>query len=652
MASLHDALNRVWATFRMAGIADDLQILRFVGQLLVTEKLEQRDTNLLAKLEQAFDESQLNHIKSDLRQAAELAGGSGNLFDRYVLFRLSTMLTGGRYFTPRHIVLHLVHLIDVAPNHRMADFACGSGGFLIHRGEVDSGKDNLSWGFELSEEIAQLAITNVALHDRADVQIEVGNALRIVKTSEQYASMRFDRIAMNPPFGARIDTNFVVGQISASATSSRSETALTELALEKLDDGGYAAVLVPSGVLFSSSAAELNLRRRMIHEFSLRAVIALPDGAMEPFSQQPTNLLIVAKEEHSTDYTWFFREQDDGYPAGRNRDLTAEPRAFHDLVVVERALSLIGSNDQLTPKYSDLTWTIFQIDENEVDRWFVLETKLLAAINEIDLYPPNDNFRDFLIIILNSGADIQHWKFPLAETESVELIPDVEQFLRARFNVRARDALPARVVIHSGTPLRRAVFLGNGRLLGVQIETAVVQKRNYEMQPASYIAQPAEVKVTKSPAALLNDIDSNRERLNLHVSRLRRYLGRVRNELKTLPSPVLRSDDGSPIEPIGMLSLEQKRVWQSVRKQTAPHPELEGVEVPVPFQPKDLEGASDSAQRVREITATLELFERMGLLVPIHYAIPGKDNPSTFFRLVSEADNGLLTVLESSGTSS
>ena len=195
------------------------------------------------------------------------------LFDRHVLIRLPRMLAGGRYPTPRHIVDSMLQLTEVAPTHRLADFACGSGGFLVHRMASDDTRPNQTVGVEISPEWARLAWANTILHDMTTARIELGNALQICGPGGPLAEAMFDRILMNPPFGEKVDPELAAKALEQK-TSSRSETTLTALALQKLADDGRAAILVPSGLLFRNSTGERDLRRRLLDEYTLEAVVS------------------------------------------------------------------------------------------------------------------------------------------------------------------------------------------------------------------------------------------------------------------------------------------------------------------------------------------------------------------------------------------
>src|SRR5262249_21028987 len=274
--------------------------------------------------------------------------GAAAFFDSHVLFRLPAMVPGGRYPTPRHIVTSLLRLADVSPTHRLADFACGSGGFLVHRAADNHKMTGHTTGVELAPEWARLAWANATLHGLSLPHIAIGNALWMCCAEGALASETFDRIVMNPAFGEKVDVKLTEKTLEFKV-GSRSETILLALAVHKLAPDGRAAVLVPSGLLFSNSTGERELRRRLVDELELEAVCSFPREAFQPYSTLQTHLILVRKRkpaEHSR--TWFFQAERDGYPAGRGRDLTLPPTGPSDLPFMEGVFATRNSAIEAT----------------------------------------------------------------------------------------------------------------------------------------------------------------------------------------------------------------------------------------------------------------------------------------------------------------
>jgi len=331
MPDIADILRRVWAVFRREGVTDDLAIVEHVGALLrLGEPLPASEELRLRRPPPTVDDAQALAL---LREAEQEVGEAAVLFDRHVLFRLSEMRPGGRYPTPRHIVKLMMGLLQLSAGHSVADFACGSGGFLVHAG----GPQRLL-GCEISPEWARLAWANCALHGKPNADIRIGNALWLDGADPELRDARYDRVLMNPPFGESVDPALAEHTLGMSV--SRSETALTLLSLNKLADEGRIAVLLPSGVLFASGCADQYLRKHLVNEVSLEAVIGLPKDAFQPFSGLQTHLILARKVAPSDRAaTWVMQADRDGYPSGRARDLTREPEPPSDLPRIEAILS-------------------------------------------------------------------------------------------------------------------------------------------------------------------------------------------------------------------------------------------------------------------------------------------------------------------------
>ena len=165
MASVRELLSYVWAHYRVSrAIADDFAIISSIAAILLEKSgLEAPNIRAQAVLSEWAEAGQ---VLSLLEEAANKAGGVATLLDRHVFFRLPTMLPGGRYPTPRHIVQSMLRLVEVKPHHHLGDFACGSGGFLAYRPK-NAGTTAQTVGIEISPEWARLALTNVRLHGLA-----------------------------------------------------------------------------------------------------------------------------------------------------------------------------------------------------------------------------------------------------------------------------------------------------------------------------------------------------------------------------------------------------------------------------------------------------------------------------------------------------
>ncbi|MPM07679.1 hypothetical protein SDC9_53986 [bioreactor metagenome] len=267
----------------------------------------------------------------NIMDAAEIFFGEqslSELFNRTLLFQFEKMQTGGRYPTPRHLSDWAASIINIRPNDSIADFACGSGGFLVAAAE----KSPQVTGVEISPNWARLAFTNCLLHNIEKPDIRIGNSLSIFGKREN--EKKFDCILMNPPFGAKVDESQVNNAFDFKL-SGRSETVLTALACERLSENGQMVVFLPSGSLFANNSGEQILREEWIENGELSAVISFPKDSFQPYSQTPTHALVIEKRAHPDYVNWFFRPRYDGFTSGRNRQPDPEN---NDLPLIQTAL--------------------------------------------------------------------------------------------------------------------------------------------------------------------------------------------------------------------------------------------------------------------------------------------------------------------------
>ncbi|MGK7929860.1 MAG: class I SAM-dependent DNA methyltransferase, partial [Microcystaceae cyanobacterium] len=419
--TISENLNKIWSEFRKVGITDDLVVIEYLARLLLEESgLQLQPPEKIAPLRKdhyivkGFINKNLDHhgltqdnlahinliprlptikktywenIKNYLTQAIQEATKQEPdknqnsaifiLFNHHILFRLSTRQSGGRYPTPRHITKFIYNLAQIETHHSLADFACGSGGFLVER-ELTIDNFAKTWGIDISPEWIRLAYTNIALRKLPPL-LRSGNALEVATsdslTFKQAKYKTFDRILIAPSFGEKIDSK-LASAILGKSVGSRSETALTTLAIQKLSDDGIAGILVPSGLLFSNSKAERELRQTLIDDYHLKAVITLPKDALQPYSSLQSHLLLIHKlpqanntsqlpiegendtpqplikrEENYPQFpvkrdeklTWFFQLEEDGYSSGRSRDLTQKPDLLKsDFPFVEKVFERQG----------------------------------------------------------------------------------------------------------------------------------------------------------------------------------------------------------------------------------------------------------------------------------------------------------------------
>ena len=361
-------LDDIWREFRKRGVSDELRVIEGLALMLLGEKvgiweeitdgslvphIDGIDMMLSEKMEQysvpEFSDLSEYGLDSDetfwsvlhtLRRVFDVIPHA-RLFDQCIIPRITTMTRGGRYPTPRHLTHWMAELVAPKDGETLADFACGSGGFLV----APKNRTIRITGIEISPNWARISETNTILHDLHKPTILIGNTFTIIGGSIHQAE--YDCILMNPPFGELIDPS-LISQYFGDGVSGRSETLFCALAYDKLKHGGRMAVMLPNGSLFANSFSEQGLRDNFLEDNALKAVISLPKDALQPYSTLQTHVLVIHKplEEEPTYYNdiWFFRARSDGYTSGRNR--LPDP-GHNDLPLISASITkLLVSNAQ------------------------------------------------------------------------------------------------------------------------------------------------------------------------------------------------------------------------------------------------------------------------------------------------------------------
>jgi type I restriction enzyme M protein len=617
-ASIASLLNNIWAAFRSVGITDDLRIIEQLAALLLEQKGVQPGSDRSLPALSVPEEFNLDDVRQQLKDASAQAGGAGVLFDRSILFRLDTMRAGGQYPTPRHIVRLMTALAETA-GKTVADVACGSGGLLIHS------QGSSLVGVDISPEWARIARANLQLHKKQG-GVHEGNALRVVKSDE-----RFERIVMNPPFGEKIASEF----------GTRSEIALINLALSHLATDGRAALLAPGGVLFSNSSAEEKLRQRLVDDVTLEAIITLPEDAFQPYSTLTTHLLLIEnKKPVEEGCTWFLHPVYDGYVSGRGRDLTTDPKTPNDLTLVEQAVTAFRQ----PPAFQEgIPLAVQRLSENGTLLGYLIRPAAGVSLLSVRHLPAQGKEPSMFLLEVESQeeptAQSQKkpavWKCALPASQAPEEVQDAETFIRKRLGLKKSDPLPSPDVfqvqsIRWGNAEKQTVgglmiktfATERPQLMGVAIPRATLKARKYALQPDDYLRPPEIRAELRRPHDTLLDIYRRQQALAQRMNRLAGWLVPQRSPEYSIPGKV------DVQTPFGTLSDKQYEIWQFIEN-------FKAGESARPFTVADIavNGCTESEKRL-----TLEMFEAMGLIVPITLKHPESGQLLNFYRLAESND--------------
>lgn len=238
-----------------------------------------------------------------------------------ILKDLQSAGNAGEYYTPRAATDFIAEVLEPKLGERMADFACGTGGFLtstlkLLEQQVDSveGKEKYNhtvYGIEKKGQPYLLAVTNLLIHGIDDPDIMHGNSLER-KVTEYKEKEKFDLIMMNPPFGGS-ELPLIKMNFPSDLQSSETADLFMSVIMYRLKENGRAGVIVPDGFLFGTDNAKVNIKKKMLTEFNLHTVIRLPHSVFAPYTGIHTNILFFEKTQPTSE-TWFYRlDMPEGY---------------------------------------------------------------------------------------------------------------------------------------------------------------------------------------------------------------------------------------------------------------------------------------------------------------------------------------------------
>lgn len=380
----------------------------------------------------------------------------GDIFE-YLLSEISSSGKNGQFRTPRHIIRVLVELLDPKVGERVIDPAAGTGGFLFsamshvmkrntspetlklewdgtpHRAygdQLTTAQDELVHqgnyyvGLDNDRTMVRIGWMNMILHGIQTPQIHQRDSLGKLKDDDGLrdvlASESFQYVLANPPFTGTVDRGTLdlsmfpkaaeKGKKASVALTDKSELLFIWRMLDFLAVGGRCAVIIPEGVLFGSTEAHTRLRRELLTEHTVEAIISLPGGAFQPYTGVKTSIIVFQKDtpksdsgswsttdEPRTQRVWFYEVQEEAYSLdakrnerkGLNNDLWDMLEKFHNRHQIESE-----NLDYYQPTYHVERWRL--VDDKTLDVFFenreVRNQKgRIVAIHELFNELPQDN---------------------------------------------------------------------------------------------------------------------------------------------------------------------------------------------------------------------------------------------------------------------
>ncbi|MGW4715367.1 type I restriction-modification system subunit M [Nocardia sp. NPDC004260] len=247
----------------------------------------------------------------------------GDLYE-YMLSKIATAGHNGQFRTPRHIIDLMVAMMAPGPNDEICDPACGTAGFLVgaaeyirntHReallesAQQDHFHRSMFHGFDFDSTMLRIASMNMLMHQIEHPDIRYRDSLAESVAGE---AGRYTIILANPPFAGSLDYETTAKDLLQVVKTKKTELLFLTLFLRLLKAGGRAAVIVPDGVLFGSTKAHKDLRKLLVEEHGLDAVVKLPSGVFKPYAGVSTAILFFTKDDE-TDHVWFYDVTSDGF---------------------------------------------------------------------------------------------------------------------------------------------------------------------------------------------------------------------------------------------------------------------------------------------------------------------------------------------------
>ena len=244
----------------------------------------------------------------------------------YLLSKISQSGLNGQFRTPRHIIRMMVELMKPTADDVICDPACGTSGFLVAAGEYlketqkeaiffdrdkkDHFMNHMFFGYDMDRTMLRIGAMNMMTHGIESPFIEYRDSL----SDQNQDKNKYSLILANPPFKGSLGYDTVSADLLKTCKTKKTELLFIALFLRMLRVGGRCACIVPDGVLFGSSKAHKAIRKALIEDNRLEAVISMPSGVFKPYAGVSTGILVFTKTGHGgTDKVWFYDMKADGF---------------------------------------------------------------------------------------------------------------------------------------------------------------------------------------------------------------------------------------------------------------------------------------------------------------------------------------------------
>ena len=298
----------------------------------------------------------------------------GDVYE-YILGKMAASGTNGQFRTPRHIIRMIVEMMKPTPRDYICDPAMGSAGFLVEAvkyikenygktlyaaEEVHHMKTSMINGYDTDQTMLRIGAMNLLLHDITAPELAWRDSL-----SEQNDDQScYTLIMANPPFAGSLDKGNVNKKILAYANTSKTELLFLAQFVRSLEVGGRCASIVPDGVLFGTSKAHIAIRKEIVDNQQLKAVISMPSGVFKPYAGVSTAVLVFSKTNSGgTDKVWFYDMKADGFSLDDKRSAISE----NDIPDVVARFNNLKAEESRSRKEQSFFVPVEEIRQNNYD---------------------------------------------------------------------------------------------------------------------------------------------------------------------------------------------------------------------------------------------------------------------------------------------
>ncbi|WP_370579965.1 N-6 DNA methylase [Snodgrassella alvi] len=385
--------NDVFVFIKTLGIGKDSAFSRYMANAIFMIPNERT----LSKIVDGIDNLDMNDKDT-----------MGDVYE-YILGKMAASGTNGQFRTPRHIIRMMVQLMKPTIEDNICDPAMGSAGFIVEsaayisehykkelarKENAEHYKNTMFYGFDTDQTMLRIGAMNMMLHGVDNPNINYQDSL----SEDNQDKNLYSLVLANPPFTGSLDYEVVDNSLLTIAKTKKTELLFLSLFTRILKSGGRCASVVPDGVLFGSSKAHLAIRKELVDNQQLEAIISMPSGVFKPYSGVSTAILIFTKTNAGgTDKVWFYDMRADGYSLDDKRS-PIEANDIPDIIARYNSLeneanrtrkeqSFFVPKDEIVANGYDLTVNKYKKVEREkieYEKPEIVLARIKMLQNEID----------------------------------------------------------------------------------------------------------------------------------------------------------------------------------------------------------------------------------------------------------------------------